>query len=111
MLAAAVSDSSDSSDSSDDDAPSSPPPAKGKKPAAAPEAPRKAKAAAPAAEPEKPLETLKLVTLKGVGKVLQTSDKYLFKTTEEAGVPGAYLGRLKEDGSVDKDAENPFDAV
>ena len=109
-LGAADSDSSDSSDSSDDDAPPSPPPSKGKKPAAAPAAPLKAKPAA-SAEPEKPLETLKLVTVKGHGKVLQTSDRFLFKTTEEAGVPGDFIGLLEKDGSVNKDVENPFDAV
>jgi len=72
----------------------------------------KAKAKAKAAPPPPPVDEedvgLTLTEVKGHGSVLKTEDNYLFASTAEAGEPGAYIGLLLSDGSVDTKAMNPF---
>jgi len=113
LMAAADSDS-DSSDSEEEAAPAPKAAAKAKAapaPAPASASKPKAKAKAPPKAAPPPVEEdvgLTLVEVKGHGSVLKTEDNYLFASTAEAGEPGAYIGLLKADGSVDTKAENPF---
>jgi len=108
VAAASDSDSSDSSDSeSDEEEVASKP--KGKAKPATASASASASAATSSEDAPIKLTVHKMKVGSKSVTYLKTDDGFLFQTTKTPGEPGEFVGHLESDGSIDKDAENPFE--
>jgi hypothetical protein len=106
LAAASDTESSDSESDEEEEEPK----AKGKAKAKAPSPPA-SPPASPAAAEDAPVK-LTLHKMKVDGKsvtYLKTEDDFLFKTTKTPGEPGEFVGHLEKNGSIDEDADNPFE--